>query len=348
MLKRLVYLILVLPMACVDPYKVEVPEGEQLLTVEGIISTGPGPHAITLTRSATYGSIFEALIRPVTEAEVVLRDDEGNVIFLEEGKEARGSYFTPMGFHVVVGKSYTLQILTKDGKTYVSIPEKVNPGPKIENVFLKSVSLPIEGENFLKSGLQLIVEVNDPKNQNNFYFWRNGPATYYLKTYPELFIIRPGRTPAPKACCEFCYVTEIAGNQSIFIAEDDAFNGLTTKMTAAFIEDNGRRFYSDYRIDLKQYAISQNAYRYLRLSKQQAELNGSIFDQPPASIRGNVISLDSPDEVVLGYFMLGDETSKRIYVNKSELTFTPNKVKIWDDCRVLPGAKVEAPLDWKK
>jgi len=61
MLKRLLYLILVLPMACVDPYEVEVPEGAQLLTVEGIISTGPGPHAITITRSATYGSIFEGL-----------------------------------------------------------------------------------------------------------------------------------------------------------------------------------------------------------------------------------------------------------------------------------------------
>ena len=76
MLKRLIYLLLILPIACVDPYQVTVPEGEQLLTVEGIISTGQGPHSITLTRSATYGSIFEGLIRPVALATVVVRDNE--------------------------------------------------------------------------------------------------------------------------------------------------------------------------------------------------------------------------------------------------------------------------------
>ena len=30
-----------LPMACIDPYEVEVGEGEQLLTIEGMITTQP-------------------------------------------------------------------------------------------------------------------------------------------------------------------------------------------------------------------------------------------------------------------------------------------------------------------
>ena len=76
MLRRLVFLLLLLPMACIDPYQVEVPEGQQLLTVEGLIHTGQGPHAITLTRSDTYGSVFEGLVRPVTGATVVVIDLE--------------------------------------------------------------------------------------------------------------------------------------------------------------------------------------------------------------------------------------------------------------------------------
>ena len=131
MLRRLIYILFLIPFSCIDPYQVEVPEGEQLLTVEGIISTGSGPHAITLTRSATYGSVFEGLIRPVSQATVVVRDNEGNVTFLTEGTEARGTYFTPAGFRAVVGRFYTLQILTSEGKVYTSTPEKVEPVPPI-------------------------------------------------------------------------------------------------------------------------------------------------------------------------------------------------------------------------
>jgi hypothetical protein len=141
-------------------------------------------------------------------------------------------------------------------------------------------------------------------------------------------------------------VTEIAGNQSLFLAQDDNFNGLTTRMPAAFVEDDGRRFMFDFRIDLKQYSISSGAYRFLRLIKQQAEISGSIFDPPPATIRGNLINLDNPDVTVLGYFIAAGEASKRIYIKNSDLSFKQNKVRIPDECRELPGATVERPLDW--
>jgi hypothetical protein len=100
-------------------------------------------------------------------------------------------------------------------------------------------------------------------------------------------------------------------------------------------------------MDLKQYSISQEAYRFLRLVKQQAEISGSIFDPPPATIRGNMISLNNPDEVVLGYFMAGGETSRRIYIDKNDLTFKQVKAVIQDDCRVVSGTSVDPPADWK-
>lgn len=352
MLKRLLYLILVLPMACVEPYEVEVPEGAQLLTVEGIISTGPGPHAITLTRSATYGSIFEGLIRPVSLATVVVRDNEGNVTFLTEGVDARGTYFTPANFSAQVGKSYTLQIQTAEGKVYTSSPEQVAAVPAIQNLDIRTVTIPTEGSSLPKSGIQLIVDLKDPADQNNFYYWKNGPAVYILETRPDLFTPRPtpqnpNRTPQPKDCCVQCFRYEAGNNQSIFVTNDDNFNGLNTKIPAAFIADDGFRFVNKYRMDLKQYSISQGAYRFLRLVKQQSEISGSIFDPPPATLRGNMLSLDNPDEVVLGYFMAAGETSRRIYVDKNDLTYKQNRAIVADDCRVVSGAFLDPPADWR-
>lgn len=351
MFKRLIYLFLVLPMACIDPYQVQVPEGEQLLTVEGMIHSGPGPHAITLTRSATYGSIFEGLVRPETGATVVVRDNEGVVTFLAESAEARGSYFTPAGFRAQVGKSYTLQIQTSDGKVYTSFPEQVESVPEISAVSLQTLTIPVEGQEIPRSGIQLIAEIDDPADQDNFYFWKNGPAVYILETRPDLFTIRPSdanpnRTPAPKPCCVVCFRNEISNNQSLFVSNDDNFNGLTTRIPVSFIEDDGLRFVNRYRIDLKQYSISADAYRFLRLVKQQAEISGSIFDPPPATIRGNLISLDNPDEVVLGYFIAAGETSRRVYISKDDLTFKQNKAIIPDDCREISGASVDPPSDW--
>lgn len=339
-------------MACIDPYQVEVPQGQQLLTVEGLIHTGPGPHSISLTRSDTYGSVFEGLVRPVTGATVVIRDNEGENTFLTEGQEARGSYFSPEEFRAEIGKSYTLQIQTAEGKFYTSLPERVESVPEIEDISIKTVTIPVEGETTPRSGVQLISEVNDPADQNNFYFWRLSPITYVLKTRPDLHVLRPfesptgERIPDPKPCCAVCFGTESTGNQSLFVAEDDNFNGLKTRIPAAFIEDNGLRFVDKLRVDLNQYSISQGAYRFLRLVKQQAEISGSIFDPPPATIRGNMISLNDPEEVVLGYFMAAGESSRRIYIDKSDLTFRQIEAIIPDDCREVAGADVNPPFDW--
>jgi hypothetical protein len=351
MLRRFIYLFFLIPFSCIDPYQVDVPEGEQLLTIEGIISTGPGPHAITLTRSATYGSIFEGLIRPVSLATVVVRDNEGNVTFLTEGDEAKGTYFTPASFSAEVGRSYTLQILTAEGKVYTSTPERVESVPPIASLEVRTVTIPTQGSEVPRSGVQLIAEVRDPADQNNFYYWRNGPAVYILETRPDLFTPRPtpqnpNRTPQPKDCCIQCFRSEVSNNQSLFVVNDDNFNGLTARVPAAFIEDDGLRFVNTFRMDLKQYSISQGAFRFLRLVKQQAEISGSIFDPPPATIRGNMISLDNPDEVVLGYFMAGGEATRRIYIDKNDLTFKQNRAIIPDDCRVVEGASVDPPADW--
>ncbi|GAB2476441.1 MAG: DUF4249 domain-containing protein [Cytophagales bacterium] len=349
---KLYFLFLMLLGGCIDPFPVEVPEGEQLLTVDALIHSGPGPHRVTLTRSATYGSSFEALIRPITGATVLVRDQEGKVVFLTESEESRGSYFTPADFSAEVGKSYTLFIETPEGKLYSSFPERVEAVPPIQNLQSRTLVITQPGGNPPRSGVQLIAEIDDPADQNNYYFWRTGPAVYILQTRPDLFTPRPtetnpSRDPQPKDCCSVCYRTEISNNQSLFIAVDDDFNGLNTRVPVAFIEDDGLRFLDTYRVDVSQYGISQEAYRFLRLVKQQAEISGSIFDPPPATIRGNMISLDDPDEVVLGYFMAASEQTSRIYVRKDELSFVQNQSIIPDDCREVPGAVVDAPLDWR-
>lgn len=338
-------------MACIDPYEVIVPEGPQLLTIDGMVTTGPGPHLIKLTRGDTYGSVFQGLIRPVRGATVIVRDDQGRIVFLSEDPDEPGNYFTPASFSASVGRSYTLQIQLTDGKVYTSLPERVESVPEIQSLDFEVVRIPVEGEINDRSGVQLVVNVVDPADQNNFYFWRTQESTFILKTRPDFYTIPPSETnpdrePDPKDCCDTCFQTEAANNQGVFIATDDSFNGLSTKLPAGFIEDDGLRFNVTYRASMSQISISQEAYRFLRLVKQQAEISGSVFDPPPASIRGNMISLDDPEEVVLGYFIAGAEARSEVYINSSEMEFVQPATIIPDDCRVLPNTTINPPSDW--
>ena len=345
--KTWVSLLLCLLYSCIEPYETDIAEGPQYLTIDGFISSEPGPHEIRLTRGDTYGSIFQGLIRPEREATVIIRDDLGNVTFLPENLDNRGHYLTDANFQAEIGRAYTLQIQLNNGKVYTSFPEKVVPAPPIKNVLYRSVIIPVEGELNPDSGVQMLVEIEDPAEENNFYFFRNSESTYVLETRPDLYTTGPpNRTPAPKDCCFICFRSEVAGNQSIFIASDDNFNGLSTQIPVAFIPDNGLRFVNTYRMDLSQLSISQEAYRFLRLVKQQSEISGSVFDPPPANIRGNMISLEDPDEVILGYFIAAGETRKRVYINGAQLDFRQANAIIPDDCREVEDATIIPPPDW--
>lgn len=346
MYRKLIYILLLVLVSCIDPYEVTVAEGPQILTVDGTITSAAGPHTVRLTRGDTYGSVFEGLIRPVTGATVIVRDELGNVTFLMEDVLNRGDYHTPASFSATIGRSYTLQIQLVDGKVYTSLPEQVKDVPPIRNLTYQSERIPVEGEINDASGVSFIVEIDDPAEENNFYYWRNSPATYVLETRPDLFLDRETRLPAPKNCCDVCYKSESTGNNSFFIAKDDNFNGLSTRIKAGFILDDGLRFVNTYRVDLRQLSITAEAYRFLRLVKQQSEITGSVFDPLPANIRGNIISLDNPDEVVLGYFIAAGETSQRVYIKGVELDFRQNAGLIPDDCRVVDDTSVDAPVDW--
>jgi len=347
-LKKYFYILLFLFTGCIDPYEVDLEQGPQYLTIDGTITSQAQVHRVRLTRGDTYGSVFQGLIRPVSGATVIVRDDLGNVTFLTENQVDRGFYDTPSNFAAVIGRKYTLQIQLVDGKVYTSFPELVAPATPIKSISYQSKQTPVEGEPVSPSGVQLIVDIDDPADQNNFYYFRNSEATYVLETRPDLYTTpAPDRSPAPKDCCITCFQKETVGNQAYYISSDDNFNGLSTKLVAGFIPDNGRRFVNTYRIDLRQLNVSQEAFRFLRLVKQQSEISGSVFDPPPANIRGNIISLDNPEEVVLGYFIAAGESTKRVYIKNSELDFVQNKAIIPDDCRAVPGASLLPPLDWR-
>lgn len=328
---------------CIDPLNEQTDTTRNILVVEGTLTTDYGPHEIRISKSAKYGSILDDQIQTITNANVFIRDSEGNQVSLSEGNS--GSYFTPVDYKGEVGKTYTLVINTADGAQYLSTPEKIEPAIPIDNMEVRWKKQASVSDIQFNSGFEVYTTFTDNPATPNYYLWQ-AQGVYFIESRPDLHTQGGpwGPQPDPKDCCAQCYVFEFTNDLSIMA--DNLNNGNTITELAAYIPDNGRRFAHKYLVILEQRSLTKGAYQFYELLKEQLNIQGDIFDPPPAKIGTNVINVTSPDEDVIGYFVVSDISRDSIYVTPAEIEQKQPSNVLNDDCRVLDGATVQKPPFW--
>ncbi len=355
-------LILVIFSTCISPFSVESLNTDRILNVEGFITTVPKVHEIRLSYSMPFGPEFTGPGPGIITATVYLRDNLGNVEVLnlkpplDNFDRLRGFYQTSADFSAIVGRSYTLHIELVDGSKYQSFPEIVSPVPEVDSVTYHAVRSATEDILNDQIGVEIRAHFQDPSDVKNNYYWKTLESDFVLVAEPELHM-------SVKDCCEICYHKEMPFPLNVNTVSDIDFNGLYQRRAIAYVVDNGVRFKDTYRLDVQHLSISDEAHRFLKLISQQVNLSGSVFDPPPANIRGNMINIDDPSEQVLGYFFASDERFLRTYIQKSKLEFVQTPATIIPfDCREYldpdgknrdprigffpPPLPVDPPADW--
>jgi hypothetical protein len=349
---------LLLIYACIDVFPFENERPEPILALEGYITTIPKVHRIRLSRADRFSPDFNGLNRPETLAKVLIKDNLGNVEVLTES--TAGVYLTQENFAAEVGKTYNLEITLNDGRRFISRPETVAPAPLVDSLSYIAVRTASENSFVDEVGVRIFAHFQDPPDQQNYYFWNMLPSDFQLVAEPELNLNSPfhptcPRCPNPLDCCRICYFSERPSPPNVNTAEDSDFNGLYQNIPIAYIRDNGLRFKGIYKAKIQHLSVSQNAYRHLTLIGQQVGLTGSVFDPPPANIRGNLINLDDPEDTPLGYFFASDEISLETYIHPERLEFVFRPQTLFPtDCRayvvgigiVRPNDPQIPPVDW--
>ncbi len=368
-------LLFILLSSCITRLDIEPSDFEDYLVVEGFINNEFGPHEFRVTRVARFAGVREGGAITTEEAEVRIIDQNGQSVSLEtrsvqrkevfnalpEGcvpaatlVQVRTNYLTPDDFRGEPGNTYTLEVITRDGRTYRSEPQTMRTTPPIESLEVVFKELPSLDPVVIPSGVEVVASWQDPPNEENHYFWRvNG--IYRINTSDAGL--------SGTVCCLFdpsdngardCWIYEnnLPDNEIAF--SDNRADGEMITKTVGFIEDDGLRFASSlvppdkqYYIEVEQYAIPREAYEFNERIKTLAGIDGEIFDPPPLSVRGNLFNINDPEEIVIGYFGAYAVQKKDTFIPRSLLKFRQRYTNPCGDCRVRSGAQTQVPEPYR-
>ncbi len=322
--------------ACIDEVNLPIRNEERKLVVEGMITNERPPYTVRLTYTGTFvGGSLAPTSLAVSGALVTISDNTGVSTTLKPIIQQPGIYrTTDTTFVGQVGRSYTLKIVTPQGKTFVSTAELLLPVPPIEK--LTAVFKDI-ADRSKPSGYQVTADIKDPGETENYYRW-----TAYGYSRREA----TGKRSFTFTCCTNCWIPIF--NSSINIFTDERINGNEIKNREVYFAP----YYAQGKlyIEVSQYSLSREAYQFWQRFQEQQSRVGSIFDPLPAPLEGNIANSENPAELALGYFGASGISRKRLIISGDTLVLSPDYYKEFiqpGDCRLAyPNASFFQPENW--
>lgn len=298
-------------MSCTDEYWPELDKYEDILVIDGAVTNAPAPYEIRVSVST---SVQDPQFNPYTGAQVTIIDDEGVVEDLTE--ILPGHYQTAEnGMQGVIGKSYKISV-TANGKVLESEFQKIIDPVGLNDVYAKVEVRQTEDELYNLQGYQFYLDTEEAKKDTNYLMWR----VYGTFKYRSEFLIRyiwDGKLnvfPQPDSLY-VCYSDD--NIDDLFVMSTI---GLSSPIIKAFplnfVNTETRKLSVRYSLLVKQFSLNKNAFDYFERINSINGAQETLYTEQPYQVRGNIFNNANPDELVLGYFLVGGVAEKRIYVER--------------------------------
>ena len=310
--------LLLLCCGCIKELNFELGKQEDVLVIYGVFSDQPGKRLFRVTRTNPFERQVDS--EPISGATLFVQDSRANQFpFVEL---AAGTYlFKDTLFRAVAGEQYQLDITLPGGEHYRSDVE-VMPAPvKMDRVY---PGLEVREKTFDQT-FQLFVDTKIPADPNGIYL-RWEASRVWRRTSIDFGTLFMDYFRFPSF--PICYMTEDPEPNGVRLfgsKRRDAFN--LQKQEIARIEAD-YKFYERNAFEVIQYRISARAYDYWRNINLVGNPAGTIFDVPPATVRGNIYNVDNPAERILGYFEVAAVDTAYTYTERDIFRYSIN-----DPCR---------------
>ena len=331
------FVVICLPMGCVDSLEQTLSQRVNIVVVDGSISNLDEPQVVHLNRSKSDSLTGRFGTLPITGAIAEFIVDSLRIVPLTETEAGR--YQASGDFKGQVGHAYQLRFTLKDGTQYQSLPEVMLPVPPIQKVYeqFNPNSLP-EGQRVngrYAAANDVFIDWQDPASEHNYYRWdyklwekkawcrscANG--WYIVYDLDDKYLVEACTTPANQGywindypCRTACW--EILHNFDLNVFDDAYSNGgLIQRRRVAqipYYQDNGCL------VEIRQSTLTRKAYQYYKLAQDQTQNNGGVADTPPTALIGNVKNMANPQEPVVGYFTASAIAPTRYWLDRKENT----------------------------
>jgi len=323
--RKTIFLIIILAAfaRCKQPYEPPaIREKTNFLVVDGIINSGQDSTIITLSRTKSVtDSSFTIL--PEVNANVAIEEENGTSFPLS----SLGNGLYGIGpLNLDDNKRYRLRIQAA-GSFYSSDFVPVKQSPPIDSIGWEQ-----------PDNLTFFVNTHDPANATRYYRWEYDETWQYETPYESVFIFENGQI-RPRDSSELVHVCYRHTNSSDIILGTSAQlnEDVITHVPLLTIPRNSRKLELKYSLNVKQYALTEEAFKYWQLLKKNTEQVGTLFDAQPSQLIGNIHSESDPAEPVLGYVSVSSIQSKRIFLSTFSLhnwEITPEEICT---ARIVPG-----------
>ena len=279
------------------------------LTVDGTIISGDSTF-ITLGR--TTGLKDTTQFKPELKAVVSIQNDQ-NVSYplIEQGKGVYALGVTNFD----VARTYRLNIKTTDSKIYQSdyVPMKITP--PIDSVYFHQPD---------DNTMLFYVNTHDPTNNTRYYRWDYKETWEYIAILGSIDAYQYNSNNNtlvarnPPISTAYCYGSapsnEILVGSSANLAKD-----IIIGQQIGSIVGQSQKIERIYNMELHQYAITEDAYKYYQNLKLNTEELGSIFDAQPSTTTGNIHCVTSPSELVTGFITVSTVTTRLLVLNYNDI-----------------------------
>lgn len=281
------------------------------LVVEGNINSG-GKTTVNLSRTATLEGNKRLLEKGAT---VQVEGDDNSTYPLQETIEGR---YESDQLQLNNRFKYRLNIRTAEGKQYSSDFEGLKMTPVID-----SISWQRENGN-----VQLYVNAHDDQNNTKYYQWDYVETWEFHSPYVSLLKLTevgPDLVLGYKDSTTFdvdhtimtCWRSQIS--TSLLIGSTAKLTKDIVYLPIANVPKPSKKLSVLYSINVRQTALTKQAYEYLEKMKKNTESSGTIFDPQPSELKGNIHCTSDPKELVIGYVTASTSEEKRRFIYRSEV-----------------------------
>jgi hypothetical protein len=296
---------------CLSRIEIDTDPRANQLVVSGQVSSIEDQNVVELGRTAGTGR----LPFPLAGASVTLHDDLGNVSTWNESLERPGQY-KPDGFSGLPGRTYHIQIISPEGDIYESAPEKMP-----EHGGVDDLRYAVEEDEFTDAE-GIVANLPFLKIYTNATLPDSNVPIFLRWSVIECYVIRPTDFPDPFGIVPpSCYITQAADPQRITLFNGAELNNTSVENLLLSSRLVDWSFFERHYFTVYQSSITEVAHDYWRKVNIVANQVGSIFDTPPASVKGNISKPDDPGEIVLGYFQAVNQSYDRFFLLAGDLPF---------------------------